>query len=126
MLTGDGMSGLDNKVSVTFVIGVTGPDEETVFTEDAGVDCVGGAGVAAVMAWGDTGGVFTVVETIGFCSTGAEEDSEVTGIEVTGIAGGHAAAGLGVRDVQAWLWSVAGTGISDFAVMEEFSSDCRM
>lgn len=103
MATDDGMFVFDNKVSVKVVTGVTGTDVETVFTEDTDVDEAGGAGVAAVMAWVDSGGVFTVVEDIGFCSTGGEEESEITGIDVTGIAGGNAARVLGIRDVETWL-----------------------
>lgn len=116
---------LDNKVSVTFAVGVTGRDVETVFEDDADVGCVGGGGGgAAVVARVVSGGVFAVVEAIEFRSTEGGEDSGIAGVEVTGRAGGHAATVLGRRDMEAWLGFGAGT--SGFAVMEEFSSDCRM
>lgn len=96
MLTDDGMFVFDNKVSVTFAVGATGPDVEAVFKDDADVDCVGGgcSGGAAVVAWVVSGGVFTAAETIGFCSTGGED---------SGTAGGNAATVLGRGDMEAWL-----------------------
>lgn len=104
MPTDDGMFVSDNKVSVTFAVGVTGPGVETVFKGDADVGCVGGgSGGAAVVARVASGGVFTVAEAIGFRSTGGEEDSGIPGIELTGIAGGNAATVLGRRDTEAWL-----------------------
>lgn len=118
-----------NKVSVTFAVGVTGQDVETVFEEDVDVGCVGGGGGgAAVVARVVSGGVSTVAGAMGFRSTGGEGDSGIAGVEVTGRAGGHAAAAavLGGRDMEAWLWSGAGAGTSGLAVIEEFSSDCRM
>lgn len=102
MVTDDGMLVFD-KVSVTVGTDVTGTDVETVFTEDTDGDAVGGAGAAAVMAWVDSAGGFTAVEAAGFCSAGGEEDSEITGVEATGIAGGNAATVLGIRDMEAWL-----------------------
>lgn len=98
MVTDDGMLVFD-KVSVTVGTDVTGTDVETVFTEDTDGDAVGGAGAATVMAWVDSAGGFTA----GFCSAGGEEDSEITGVEATGRAGGNAATVLGIRDMEAWL-----------------------
>lgn len=92
--------GVFDKLSVTVAIDATGATVETVFTEDRDVDAVGGAGAAAVMVWVDSGGIFTVAEATGFCSTGGEEDSESTGVDATG---GNAATVLGRRAAEAPL-----------------------
>lgn len=67
-----------------------------VFTDGV----VGGAGVASVTVWIDSGRVFTVWDTIGACSTGGEEGLEVPGV---GVTGGHAGTLLGTTDVDEWL-----------------------
>lgn len=57
---------------------------------------VGGAGVASVTMWIDSGRVFIVWDTIGACSAGGEEGLEIPGV---GVTGGGAGTLLGTTDV---------------------------
>lgn len=93
VVAGDGMFVLDGKMSGTVVNDVCVP------REDAG-DVVGGAGVASVTVWVDSGRVFAVWDTTGACSTGGEEGLEAP---VVGETGGSAGTLLGLTDVEEWL-----------------------